>query len=323
MRNQHGPHARVPEFLDVVGGACKRLGRRFRALKLWFLIREQGVAGLMARLRRDLENARWLEGVVRGAAYVGWNGTYQFDVDGRGLGVDTLTKASFPGYPSLYGSLDFTASGAGTFIGAGASLAWTAPSTVSGPTPTPLTLTVTESYVEGGVTHVNTTAANFVVQLHDSIKEIGDEGEDFLTLFSQSNIGTNDVLHNFSTTCDRGSGRAAEASDTPFMNVQDGFLTTHTIENIRFPEVEFMKDYVGDPNAKLRCLFDPRNPIMTGVVLVVLSSCGLVLESIVNLPTLDVTVLDTVTAPVEADTEKRKFCNFIFSYMCQVKNISP
>ena len=36
------------------------LGRRFRALKLWFLIREQGVSGLQARLRRDLANARWL-----------------------------------------------------------------------------------------------------------------------------------------------------------------------------------------------------------------------------------------------------------------------
>jgi aromatic-L-amino-acid/L-tryptophan decarboxylase len=35
------------------------LGRRFRALKLWLLIREQGVAGLQARLRRDLENAKW------------------------------------------------------------------------------------------------------------------------------------------------------------------------------------------------------------------------------------------------------------------------
>ncbi len=43
------------------------LGRRFRALKLWFLIREQGVAGLQARLRRDLENARWLERQVRSA----------------------------------------------------------------------------------------------------------------------------------------------------------------------------------------------------------------------------------------------------------------
>jgi aromatic-L-amino-acid decarboxylase len=40
------------------------LGRRFRALKLWFLIREQGVSGLQARLRRDLENARWLASAV-------------------------------------------------------------------------------------------------------------------------------------------------------------------------------------------------------------------------------------------------------------------
>jgi len=46
------------------------LGRRFRALKLWFLIREQGVSGLQARLRRDLENARWLADQV--AAAPGW-----------------------------------------------------------------------------------------------------------------------------------------------------------------------------------------------------------------------------------------------------------
>ena len=41
------------------------LGRRFRALKLWFLIREQGVSGLQARIRRDLDNARWLAAQVR------------------------------------------------------------------------------------------------------------------------------------------------------------------------------------------------------------------------------------------------------------------
>jgi aromatic-L-amino-acid decarboxylase len=46
------------------------LGRRFRALKLWCLIREQGVSGLQARLRRDIENARWLETQVREAP--GW-----------------------------------------------------------------------------------------------------------------------------------------------------------------------------------------------------------------------------------------------------------
>lgn len=46
------------------------LGRRFRALKLWFLIREQGVSGLQARLRRDLENAQWFAAQV--AAAPGW-----------------------------------------------------------------------------------------------------------------------------------------------------------------------------------------------------------------------------------------------------------
>jgi aromatic-L-amino-acid decarboxylase len=35
------------------------LGRRFRALKLWCLIRNEGVAGLQARIRRDLGNAQW------------------------------------------------------------------------------------------------------------------------------------------------------------------------------------------------------------------------------------------------------------------------
>jgi aromatic-L-amino-acid decarboxylase len=46
------------------------LGRRFRALKLWFLIREQGVSGLQARLRRDLANAQWLAGRIE--ATPGW-----------------------------------------------------------------------------------------------------------------------------------------------------------------------------------------------------------------------------------------------------------
>lgn len=41
------------------------LGRRFRALKLWCLIREQGVEGLQTRLRRDIANAKWLEEQIR------------------------------------------------------------------------------------------------------------------------------------------------------------------------------------------------------------------------------------------------------------------
>jgi aromatic-L-amino-acid decarboxylase len=46
------------------------LGRRFRALKLWFHLRLDGVEAIRARLRRDLENARWLAGQVTAAP--GW-----------------------------------------------------------------------------------------------------------------------------------------------------------------------------------------------------------------------------------------------------------
>jgi pyruvate-ferredoxin/flavodoxin oxidoreductase len=62
--------------------------------------------------------------------------------------------------------------------------------------------------------------------------------------------------------------RVAEESETPFFNIQDGFLTTHTIESLRLPELELMKQFVGDPNGdhRLRNLMDPAHPIMSGVV---------------------------------------------------------
>jgi pyruvate-ferredoxin/flavodoxin oxidoreductase len=60
--------------------------------------------------------------------------------------------------------------------------------------------------------------------------------------------------------------RAAEASQTPFFNVQDGFLTTHTIENVLFPEDELIREYLGNPRDKIRSLFNPDTPLMTGVV---------------------------------------------------------
>jgi pyruvate-ferredoxin/flavodoxin oxidoreductase len=60
--------------------------------------------------------------------------------------------------------------------------------------------------------------------------------------------------------------RAAEASQTPFFNVQDGFLTTHTVEKVRLPELEFMKEYIGKPDERLVNLMDPANPVMSGVV---------------------------------------------------------
>lgn len=49
------------------------LGRRFRALKLWFHLRLDGAEAIRARLRRDLENARWLAEQIE--AEEGWEFT--------------------------------------------------------------------------------------------------------------------------------------------------------------------------------------------------------------------------------------------------------
>jgi len=62
------------------------------------------------------------------------------------------------------------------------------------------------------------------------------------------------------------SRRVAEASCTPFFNVQDGFLTTHTVETARLLDPEFMKQFVGNPADKLINLMDPANPVMSGTV---------------------------------------------------------
>ncbi|MBC3411014.1 aspartate aminotransferase family protein [Pseudomonas sp. SWRI51] len=65
-----------PSYLQsAVDGEVKNLrdwgiplGRRFRALKLWFMLRCEGVEALQQRLRRDLDNAHWLAEQVQAAA---------------------------------------------------------------------------------------------------------------------------------------------------------------------------------------------------------------------------------------------------------------
>ena len=62
------------------------------------------------------------------------------------------------------------------------------------------------------------------------------------------------------------SRKASEMSMTPMMNVQDGFLGTHTIENLNFPEDEMVREYLGDPREKMRAVFDADFPLQMGVV---------------------------------------------------------
>jgi pyruvate-ferredoxin/flavodoxin oxidoreductase len=91
---------------------------------------------------------------------------------------------------------------------------------------------------------------------HDDVMSVADCG--WGTIFGRNAQEAGD----FCLIC----RRVAEASHTPFLNVQDGFLTTHTVETVRLPEPEFMREYVGSPAAKLMNLMDPANPIMSGVV---------------------------------------------------------
>jgi pyruvate-ferredoxin/flavodoxin oxidoreductase len=60
--------------------------------------------------------------------------------------------------------------------------------------------------------------------------------------------------------------RVAERCEVPFFVVQDGFLTTHTLESIRLPEDHLLRTFVGDPRERIRNWFDPTAPLMTGVV---------------------------------------------------------
>ncbi len=91
---------------------------------------------------------------------------------------------------------------------------------------------------------------------HDDVMSVADVG--WGILFGRNAQETGDLC----LIC----RRAAEASKTPFMNVQDGFLTTHTVESVRLLEPELMRDYVGKPEDKILNLMDPNNPLMSGVV---------------------------------------------------------
>jgi pyruvate-ferredoxin/flavodoxin oxidoreductase len=91
---------------------------------------------------------------------------------------------------------------------------------------------------------------------HDDIMSVADCGWGMLVARNAQEAGDLCLI----------ARRAAEASQTPFFSVQDGFLTTHTVESVRLPEPEFMKEYVGKPEEKLMNMMDPANPIMSGVV---------------------------------------------------------
>ncbi len=106
----------------------------------------------------------------------------------------------------------------GTFSGTGASVQWTAPGSTSSPQTVVLMLTVIERYQQADSSGLPVQREHRVqrtvnVRVHDTVREVSDMAIDFLTLFSNSSLGPEAVLHNFSKTCDGGEGYAAEYAD--------------------------------------------------------------------------------------------------------------
>ena len=54
-------------------------------------------------------------GRATGAAYVGYNGTYSFNLEGRGIPIDSVAMTSSSATPPFSGRFDFNAGGSGTF----------------------------------------------------------------------------------------------------------------------------------------------------------------------------------------------------------------
>jgi len=133
------------------------------------------------------------------------------DIDETIQVIATVTDGETPN-----SGLTYEWTGPGLLTPSGTTLTWKIPASFSTGTPTTVSigLKVTETFTEGGVTHHQSSTGTFPVRVHDSQKEVMDAGEDFLVLFSDSTKTTDQVLHNFSTTCDGGKGRTNEAADT-------------------------------------------------------------------------------------------------------------
>jgi pyruvate-ferredoxin/flavodoxin oxidoreductase len=110
------------------------------------------------------------------------------------------------------------------------------------------------------VLHIGARALTFhalnVHSGHDDVMGVADTGWGILFAHGVQPVGDLALI----------ARRVSEAAEIPFMVVQDGFLTTHTIETVRLPEPDLMKDFIGDPRSKIANWMDPDRPIQTGVV---------------------------------------------------------
>jgi len=142
----------------------------------------------------------------------------------------------------------------GTFTGTGPAVQWTAPTALTSSQTVALVLTVVERYQEPDanglpVQREHRVQRSAAVKVHDTVREVSDMAVDFLTLFSNSNIGPEAVLHNFSRTCDGGKGYTEEYQDI-VISRRDRVILSHSIR----PGPYFFEYEFGADNACSRTL---------------------------------------------------------------------
>lgn len=135
----------------------------------------------------------------------------------------------------------------GTFTGTGPAVQWTAPTTLTAAQTVALVLTVVERYQEPDasglpVQREHRVQRSAAVKVHNTVKEVSDMAVDFLTLFSNSNVGPEAVLHNFSRTCDGGRGYSQEYEDIVISREQRVILSHAISPAPYFFEYEFGAD---------------------------------------------------------------------------------
>lgn len=91
---------------------------------------------------------------------------------------------------------------------------------------------------------------------HDDVMAVADTGWGMLFAHSVQSVSDLTLI----------ARRASEDARCPMMMVQDGFLLSHTIENLNYPEDDLIREYLGDPRQRIRNLFDPHFPLQSGTV---------------------------------------------------------
>ena len=134
-------------------------------------------------------------------------------------------------------------SDAGTFTGTGPSVTWRAPSDAR--TPLQITLTVRVADDRGSAT------ASVLVNVHDSVKEVGDLAREFLLDFSDSTKPPDYVMRNFSTGPRCIKSRNAEFDDV-VKNRTFYKIETYTIDAAKTVDVKFNS---------VPCPFRPDQPV--------------------------------------------------------------